>query len=265
MDWDNGGDNGGEILSDHSTIQKWSCSLRIIRLLPFQSPSHFGRFPSHLTYTFQAQNENLALRRNLDETTSTVQSKTGENAILRQKLEKQARDSNQKESSIRQLYQEQLAKQKAESERIKSENQKVITDNRFLEHDLALEAGRAKQLQRNLKAGGIKDRASPVSTPKKNRTLPFRDGFDDDDAITFSPTKARSKPSTPRGGTKRKRLPNDQSPVQPPSLPLSEPKAAPSPSQRFTDASYAPDLFLKLSLEEDKLQVRHLKIVAIED
>jgi hypothetical protein len=198
----------------------------------------------------------LTLRRTLDETTSTVQSKTGENAILRQKLEKQARDSNQKESTIRQLYQEQLAKQKVETERIKSENHKVITDNRFLEHDLALEAGRAKQLQRNLRAGGIRDRASPSTTPKKNKSLPFRDGFDDEDVITISPSKSRSKPSTPKGGTKRKRLVTDQSPIQPPALPLSEPKAAPSPFQRATETTFAPDLLWTLSLEEDKLQVR---------
>jgi hypothetical protein len=213
------------------------------------------RYCVHIAHNLQAQSDNLTLRRTLDEATSTVQSKTGENAILRQKLEKQTKDSNQKQSTIRQLYQEQLAKQKAETERIKSENQKVITDNRFLEHDLALEAGRAKQLQRNLKAGGLSGRASPVSTPKKNRTLPFRDGFDDDDVITLSPSKTRSKPSTPKGGTKRKRLGNDQSPIQPPALPLSDTKVAPSPLQRSAETTFAPDLLSKLSIEEDNLQV----------
>jgi hypothetical protein len=215
-----------------------------------------SEFLVHVANDNQAQTENLNLRRAIDETSSTVQSKTGENAILRQKLDKQARDSNQKESTIRQLYEEQLAKQKAETERIKGENQKVITDNRFLEHDLALEAGKAKQLQRNLKASGVKERASPASTPKRNRTLPFRDGFDDDDVLMFSPSKPRSKPSTPKGGTKRKRLPNEQSPMQPPQLPLSEPKPILSPSRRLTEMTSTSNLLRILSIEEDKLQVR---------
>lgn len=195
------------------------------------------------------------MRRTIDETTTTVQSKAGENAILRQKLEKQARESNQKETSLRSLYEQQLAKQKAETERIKGENQKVITDNRFLEHDLALEAGKARQLQRNLKSGGIRDRASPASTPKRNRVLPFRDGFDDDDLVMLSPSKVRSKPSTPKGERKRKRLVNDQSPLEPVWLPLSEPKQPASPLQRPIDAGLASDV-QKLSLEKDQLQVR---------
>jgi hypothetical protein len=204
----------------------------------------------------QARNENLNLRRTINETTSTVQSKTGENAILRQKIEKQTRESNQKELSLRQLYEQQLAKQKAETDRIKSENQKVITDNRFLEHDLALEAGKAKQLQRSLKTGSVHGRASPASTPKKNRTLPFRDGFDDDDITMLSPSKAKSKPSTPtKGGTKRKRLANEQSPIQPPQLPLSEPKPIPLLSNHLPDSNIVSDLLRKLSVEEEKLQV----------
>jgi hypothetical protein len=211
-----------------------------------------------LTTSCQTQNENLNLRRAIGETKTTVQSKTGENAILRQKLEKQAREHHQKESIVRQLYEEKLAKQKAETERIKGENQKVITDNQFLKHDLTLEAGKAKQLQRNLKAGGIQSGASPLSTPKKQRVLPFRDGFDDDDIIMLSPSKTRSKPSTPKGGTKRKRLANEQSPMQPPQLPLSEPKVGPPPSNQPVDAAITSDLLRKLAKGEDKLQVNPL-------
>ncbi|KAF2417430.1 hypothetical protein EJ08DRAFT_643539 [Tothia fuscella] len=202
----------------------------------------------------QFQQENLNLRRAVDETKSTVQSKSGENAILRQKLEKQARDSNQKESTIRQVYEEKIAKQKAETERIKSENAKVITDNRFLQHDLTLEAGKAKQLQKNLKNGSLKEHASPASTPKKHKVLPFRDGFDDDDVVMFSPSKSRSKPSTPsKGANKRKRGVNEQSPMQPLQLPLSEPKPAPSPSQRPADTVVTSDLLQRLTVGEDKL------------
>lgn len=49
--------------------------------------------------------------------------------------------------------------------------------------------------------------SSPLATPKKDRDLPFRDGFNDDEVVFVSPSKARStsRPSTPRVGSKRKR------------------------------------------------------------
>jgi hypothetical protein len=44
--------------------------------------------------------------------------------------------------------------------------------------------------------------------------------------------------------------------MQPPQLPLSEPKPMLSPSQRLTESKSASDLLQILSIEEDKLQVR---------
>ena len=47
--------------------------------------------------------------------------------------------------------------------------------------------------------------------------MPYRDGFDDDELVLVSPSKAKDKPkaeTTPRAGNKRKRNTNP-SPVQP--------------------------------------------------
>lgn len=128
---------------------------------------------------------------------------------------------------MQKLHADELQKQKQELDMMKKEREKVHTDNRFLEHSLAEEA-RAKTLQKSTtsrSAGGPRaglETASPLTTPRKNKTMLFRDGFDDEEVFFQSPTKVkdRSKPATPKAGTKRKRdAPEDSLGM---SLPLAE-------------------------------------------
>jgi hypothetical protein len=197
----------------------------------------------------------------VDEARSTAQSKAGEAAILRQKAEKAAKDYEKKVATLRLLHAEEYAKQKAELERVKSEREKLTTDNRFLEHDLALEAGKARQIQRTQRPGIAErsrsgNRISPAVTPKK-KVLPYRDGFDDSDLVMLSPSKLRdrSKPSTPKAGAKRKRTGNDsQSPIAPSQLLLDEPRPAVMPPQARVDAKIATELLQRLAKEQNKVR-----------
>jgi len=145
--------------------------------------------------------------------------KAGEIAIVRSNHEKAAKEHEKRLAVLQQMHSEEIARQKAELEAARKDREKVETDNRFLEHDLAQEAERAKTRTKTLKDGhgnlGRKGSAkqSPVTTPKKDKTLAFRDGFDDDEVFMVSPSKSKpaSKASTPRAGVKRKRAMTEQS------------------------------------------------------
>ena len=137
------------------------------------------------------------------------------------------------------------------------------TNNRFLEHDLAQEAEKARTRKRPLKDvhanAGRKPSAqpSPVTTPRKS--IPFRDGFDDEEVVFISPSKPKaiSQPSTPKAGIKRKRAQTEQyqSPVQ--ALPLTEPESAPEPDEPAVyheNAAEIPDQ-LTHELSDEKFKV----------
>jgi hypothetical protein len=128
--------------------------------------------------------------------------------------------------ALQQAHNEALTKHKAELDRLKREREQAQTDNMFLEHDLAREADKTKRVKKGIaakpKGSAI---ASPAVTPKRqHKTLPFRDGFDDEDIVMASPSKKKDRPtaSTPKQAGKRKRTVTDQSPI--PMLQLSEPR-----------------------------------------
>jgi hypothetical protein len=184
----------------------------------------------------------------VEEAKSTAMSKAGEISIVRRNHEKATQEYKRKIVVMQQDHEEVVAKQKAELEKTRKDRELVETNNLFLEHDLARESEKAKQIKKSLKDGaGSKSRppqGSPVVTPKKHRSLPFRDGFDDNDIIMVSPSKARDKPkiSTPKLGAKRKRQVIDQSPLQP--LQLSESRER----IKQQDLVEAPDLNIDLAL-----------------
>ena len=105
-------------------------------------------------------------------------------------------------------------------EAAKKDREKMETNNKFLEHDLAQETTRIKNAKRagqDLQANNQRGKtvASPASTPKKGANLPFRDGFNDSEVISISPSisKEKSKPGTPRAANKRKRSELEKSPA----------------------------------------------------
>lgn len=154
---------------------------------------------------------------------STVLSKTGEIAIVRSNHDKAQKEYERRMIVMQKLHVEELQKQKAELDIMRKEREKVQTDNRFLEHSLAEEA-RTRAVTKKAPVNGDTYKAhgapvaSPLSTPKRNKdkAIPFRDGFDDEEIFFMSPTKAKekSKSSTPRAGPKRKRSSADDSPLQ---------------------------------------------------
>lgn len=119
---------------------------------------------------------------------------------------------------LQKLHADEAARQKIEVEKAQAELQKIATEKDFLENDLAEGTKQIRSLQRAIKKGAEKvaDKENQPNTPKKNKALPIRDGFDDDEVQPLSPSKLvlRSKVSTPKGGTKRKRKPIGDSPVK---------------------------------------------------
>jgi len=160
---------------------------------------------------------------------------------------------------MQKLHADEIAKQKAELEIARKDREKVETNNRFLEHDLAQEAAKSRKTVKESTNNKPKLQSRPVSvtTPKKSRTLPFRDGFDDDDIIMVSPPKAqdKTKAATPKAGSKRKR-PNaeqlEQSPVRPLQLSQSiELVKSPEAARLAQSVALRDDAALLVRLEEE--------------
>ena len=109
---------------------------------------------------------------------------------------------------------EQVRKHSAEVQATEMESKRLTTEVAFLRQDLREETFRAQQQALRKKDGRGEDGAHPV-TPSKSRSLPFRDGFDDDE-IMASPSRSTGRKSnrgTPSGGPgKRKRKAVDDSP-----------------------------------------------------
>lgn len=137
----------------------------------------------------------------------------------------------------RKLHAEEMAKQKAEIEAARKDREKMETNNRFLEHDLAEEAKKARNVKKRILKDGTGNvsraqpplNVSPAATPKKDRAAPFRDGFDDDEVMLISPSKeqARGKQnaSTPKAAKRKRLVSATNSPGQP--LPMDEPRDSP--------------------------------------
>jgi hypothetical protein len=121
-------------------------------------------------------------------------------------------------------YQAELEQSRKEKERLQSHNQ-------FLNHERNDESWQLKQSAKATK--GKETRKAPrESSPRKAQPSNFGDGFDDDEIMVVSPSKSKSRVSTPKGGTKRKRDALGESPMKPldlvhPVEPFSE---APVPS-----------------------------------
>lgn len=206
------------------------------------------------------EQEKASLAKSADEAKSAAMAKAGEIAIVRRNHDKVAKEYERRIAVMQQAHADVVTKQKAELEKTRRDRELVETNNMFLEHDLAREAEKAKRVKKSVKEGVAQKpmsvNASPNATPKKHKILPFRDGFDDEDIVMVSPSKARdkAKPSTPKGG-KRKRLITDQSPIHP--LELSQPRERPrneEPTIR-TDLDIDPALLEKLGVEGDRFQV----------
>ncbi|EEA23037.1 hypothetical protein TMatcc_001901 [Talaromyces marneffei ATCC 18224] len=148
---------------------------------------------------YDAINEQLALAR------EDATKKAGEVAILRANLTKQAKEFERTIASLRTQLTDLTTKNKGVQQAAIDDRQKLETENLFLREELRDETLRVNNLR-------AKKRTEAPQTPRKQRTLPFRDGFDDDEIGVLSPTKSsggRSKRGTPTVSGKRKRKVSD--------------------------------------------------------
>jgi len=174
----------------------------------------------------QLEQDKARLNRDLNGEKSKALSKSGEADNVRRRYEAANREHERKLLALQQAHNETLAKQKAEVDKLRREREQAQTNSMFLEHDLAREADKVKRVKKGISSKTKQNAiASPAATPKRqHKTLPFRDGFDDEDIVMASPSKNKdkSKASTPKQAGKRKRTVTDQSPI--PMLQLSEPR-----------------------------------------
>jgi Protein of unknown function (DUF3636) len=170
------------------------------------------------------------LKRELHSTKSTVMTQTGEIAIIRANQAKESKGFNHQVVALKKSMQEDAVKHKMAVEAVSKQTDAIVNHNNFLQHEINQEMEKIKALQKNLKDKEARlakgDRADTLTTPKKVRQLPFRDGFEDEDIVVVSPSKSgrKSKVGTPTNAGKKKRKVPDTSPI--PALTFHESLAA---------------------------------------
>ncbi|TVY24546.1 hypothetical protein LHYA1_G006276 [Lachnellula hyalina] len=139
---------------------------------------------------------------------SEVNAKSGEIAIVRSKNDQVVKEAQRKEEALNKLHADKEAKWKREIESTRIAEKNAATERDFVKQDLAEEAERVRRLRRAQEA----EKGASVTTPKKKKPLPHRDGFDDDEVEMLSPSKIspsrfqrRLAGSPSKPGAKRKR------------------------------------------------------------
>lgn len=154
----------------------------------------------------------------------TAQSKIGEIAIIRANESRVRTENERRLSELQISHAAEVTRHKDEITRVLAEQKKVETEKEFLEFNLVQGNERIKSLQKTAKETGgnsgtsrLEHKESPFTTPKKNRTRPYGDGFNDDEIPMVSPPKLALRPKavTPKAGEKRKRKAIEGRPAQP--------------------------------------------------
>lgn len=148
----------------------------------------------------------------LAEARSLAETRAGEIAIIRSNQAKMVQEHDQRLAAMRKSREESEMEHKEKLDASLRDTKILATENAFYQQDVAEER---RSIDPRLKMK-ITEKAPPV-TPKKTKTLPFRDGFDDDEIIAVSPSKsaaARSKQPNPVVPGKRKRQLSQDSPTK---------------------------------------------------
>jgi hypothetical protein len=132
---------------------------------------------------------------------------------VRSQLERQAKERERERVAIQKSGEEKLAKQRKELEAAQFAARAAVTERDFIKQDL-MEVQRVQTLNK-----AVEKRDVGVTTPKKKKALPHRDGFDDDEVDVLSPSKLspskfQKRIGTPTKAGKRKRKAVD-SPIAP--------------------------------------------------
>ena len=116
-----------------------------------------------------------------------LNAKAGEIAIVRSKQEKTAKEFQREMNAVKKQHADAAAKQQKALEAARIAEKNAATERDFIKQDLAEESERVRRLNKAREAER-KEVAGSVTTPKK-KTLPHRDGFDDDEIEFISPSK----------------------------------------------------------------------------
>jgi hypothetical protein len=203
----------------------------------------------------QLEAERTRLQHAEQQAREEARQKQGEISIVRANQEKTMKQYEARISQMQKLHADEAARQKAELEAQKKEREKTETNNRFLQHDLAQEAERAKR-----STGAVRPRvATQPGTPRKNRRAALGDGFDDDEVRLVSPSRSRekAKDQTPKLGAKRKRSAND-SPVA--SLSFTQPAHLQHTNTEQTTASFD-DVVVENAVQQKDSRYEYLQLI----
>lgn len=183
------------------------------------------------------EQEKARERKEAAELKEKLQTKAGEADTLRRRRNDETQKFERKITDQQQQHSLELAKMRAEIEKLRREKEQAQTDSVFNQHDARADgmAQRTRRAMPSRPKSVAPTIASPAGTPKraqKTRGL-LGDGFDDEDVVMASPSKARDrqKTATPKQAGKRKRQAVDQSPIPMPALQLSEPRRQPKETE----------------------------------
>jgi len=179
--------------------------------------------------------EREILQQGIQSANDSAFSKAGEIAIVRANATKVEKEYEARTKVLQKMHADEAARQKMEVEKARAELQKIATEKDFLENDVAEGTKQIRNLQKAIKKGDRSiGKENQLATPKKTKSLPLRDGFDDNEVLPMSPSKLalRSKANTPKAGTKRKRKAPEDSPIKPLEL------AQPQQSISFEDVNH---------------------------
>ncbi|OBW63972.1 MAG: Uncharacterized protein AUREO_059610 [Aureobasidium pullulans] len=168
------------------------------RAVPHVQPDDTPAIDAHIK---KLEAELNAVRLSLQNAKDQNQKQAGELSIIRARREKDAKEHEQQLQALTKSHADDAAKQKADLEAKRKEIEAYETNNRFLEHDLAQARDERSKRLKPARTAAAK------LTRQPSQSLPYRDGFDDNEIVTLSPSKPkdRSKSSTPKVGEKRKR------------------------------------------------------------
>ena len=143
---------------------------------------------------------------------------------MRNNMVKANREHEQFVHSMQCMHKEEREKYEQELQAVKEEMEKLKTQNMFLANDFeeVLRKNKALEKNGNDDFGKIVRQSSPMTTPRKKKFMPHRDGFDDDEIVITSPN-LKSKVITP---SKKRKRPSVESPKG--SLQLSQSRGAPA-------------------------------------
>ncbi|CZR64986.1 related to protein UVS-3 (presumed DNA repair and checkpoint control protein) [Phialocephala subalpina] len=133
--------------------------------------------------SLQKQLEELIKERNTLK--NELNAKAGEISIVRSKQEKTSKEFERQLANYKKESEEKLAKQQHALEQARTKEKNAATERDFIRRDLAEESERVRRLNKARDA----EKKDVNVTPKKKKSLPHRDGFDDDEIEIISPSR----------------------------------------------------------------------------